>query len=107
MRSISARGVVSVTQNSALGQLRIELPSGSGPMIFSRSNSAFTSFTDRGNCTTNSLKNGPENARFTPGIFSSSPSAKLRLGQILRRELLQAFLAEQAKWIVTASAQSA
>src|SRR4029077_11080989 len=75
--SMSERVVVSVTQTSAcLVSSGYEVPSTTGPTIFSRRSSALTIFTERGNSSVNSLKKGAAKARRTPGILVSSASAK-------------------------------
>ena len=81
-RSISARGVVSVTQTSpCFVSSGNAVPSANGPAIFSLSNSPLIMRTDLGNSSVNSLKNGPSNARLTPGILSSSLNAKWALAR--------------------------
>jgi len=47
MRSISVRGVVSVTQNNAAGQFRIEVAE-EGPLIFFPQEFCFPNFPKRG-----------------------------------------------------------
>ena len=97
-RSISARGVVSVTQTTPrLVSSGYCVPSANGPMIFSRSSSALIIFTERGNSSENSLNVGPLKTRRTPGIFSSSRLGESCLGEILQRLLAQAFFADQAE----------
>src|SRR5262249_11061758 len=76
-RSSSLREVVYVTHARPHLVSRGSIgPRGSGPMIFSLSSAPLIIRTERGKSTVNSLNTGPLNARFTPGIFSSSVSAK-------------------------------
>src|SRR5712664_146945 len=107
-RSISAREVVSVTQTSArFVSSGYAVPNASGPIILSRSSCVLISFTERGNSTTNSLKNGASNVRRTPGIFSNSESANCAFEKFCCAISRKPSLPSRVKCTVAASAQSA
>ena len=70
-------------------------PSTNGPTIFSFSNSAFTIFTDRGNSTANSLKNGAAKSALHSRNLLQLAQRELRLRQILLRHLPHPFFPQQ------------
>src|SRR6266568_3289342 len=107
-RSISPRGVVSVTHTSAcFVSSGYGVPNARGPIILSRKSCALTIFTERGSSTVNSLKNGASNERRMPEIFSNSASANCAFEKFCSAISRKPSLPRSVRCTVAASAQSA